>query len=231
MGGSGFATKELTLGNGLSENGDFSYEFTETSTKSDINIAVIDSIGNTSYGTLTYKLDGTKPIVTIANGGNAFVDGDSPTLRITGSAVDGDLGSNDNGISGIDQVRLKIGSQITGVNDEDSVLASGKIEDGVMSWSYNLDFTGKVAGSYPVYVQAFDIAGNVSDEQNITVLSFDAPSEKATSQLITLNSSDELLSSSHDLCLLSFSIAYSTSVGGYHAFTIFLFLLISECLM
>lgn len=148
---------------------DFEFDFTVPEVKDTILITAYDSIGNRKEAELTYRVDGAKPSVTITNGNNAFVDGDTPTLRITGSAVDGDLGSNDNGISGIDQVRLKIGSQIIGVNDEDSVLASGKIEDGVMSWSYNLDFTGKVAGSYPVYVQAFDIAGNVSDEQNITV--------------------------------------------------------------
>lgn len=148
---------------------DFEFDFTVPEVKDTILITAYDSIGNRKEAELTYRVDGVKPSVTITNGNNAFVDGDTPTLRITGSAVDGDLGSNDNGISGIDQVRLKIGSQITGVNDEDSVLASGKIEDGVMSWSYNLDFTGKVAGSYTVYVQAFDIAGNVSDEENITV--------------------------------------------------------------
>ncbi len=154
---------------GTEQTKSFTYEFNVPETKDSILIIAYDSIGNATIKELTYLVDSTEPTVTISNGENAFVDGDSPSLRVAGSAVDGDLGAKDNGISGIDQVRLKIGSPITGVNDAESILTSGKIVDGVMSWSYNLDFTGKSAGSYTVYAQAFDIAGNTSTEETFTV--------------------------------------------------------------
>ena len=173
----------LDLGNGLNDDGTFSYEFVVPSEKESIIITAIDRIGNSGSVDFEYLVDTTVPTVSFSEGIKKYVDGDSPVLRVEGIAKDKEQGQSDNGISGIDQVRLKIGSPITGVNDEDSVLASGKIEDGVMSWSYNLDFTGKVAGSYPVYVQAFDIAGNVSDEQNITVyVDTDVPQINVTTE-------------------------------------------------
>ena len=147
----------------------FSYTFEVPQTKDTIVITAYDSIGNATIKELTYLVDSTSPVLLISTGENSFVDGDSPSLRITGTATDGDKGSNDNGISGIDQVRLKIGSPITGVDDDDSYLASGKIVNGEMSWSFNLDFTGKPAGSYTVYAKAFDIAGNESAEDTIIV--------------------------------------------------------------
>ena len=159
----------LGLGSGLNNDGTFSYTFVVPNVKEAIKITAVDKIGNSSSETLTYLVDSTKPTLSITTDENAFVDGDLPSLRITGTATDGNLGANDNGKSGIDQVRLKIGSQITGVDDVDSVLASGTIEDEVISWKFNLDFTGKPAGSYKVYAKAFDIAGNASTEETITV--------------------------------------------------------------
>jgi hypothetical protein len=130
-------------------------------------ITAVDSIGNESVKELTYLVDNKAPIISITSGDSAYVDGDYPSLRITGMAEDGDLSDSNN--SGIDQVRIKIESDITGVNDSDSILALGKIDDGNMSWSSSIDFTGKSAGSYTVYVKAFDLAGNESTSSTITV--------------------------------------------------------------
>ena len=110
-----------------------------------ITITAYDSIGNRKEVQLTYLVDKTSPELSIQGGTSAYVDADYPSLRIAGTATDGDLGGNDNGISGIDQVRLKIGSSITSVDDAESVLAVGKIENGVMSWSSSVDFTDKDA--------------------------------------------------------------------------------------
>ena len=163
---------DFTLGN----DGRFSYGFRVPEEKERIVIIATDDVGNKSSVKLTYKVDSTSPSLTVANGANAFVDGDTPTLRVSGTASDKEQGSKDTGISGIDQVRIKIGSSITGKNDADSYLAVGKVVEGEMDWSYNLDFTDKAAGTYSVYIQAFDIAGNVSNEQTITVyVDTDAP--------------------------------------------------------
>lgn len=159
---------------GTKQTEEFSYIFNvpqimDPEVKDIITITAYDSIGNRKEVQLTYLIDKTSPELSIQGGTSAYVDADYPSLRIAGTAIDGDLGGNDNGISGIDQVRLKIGSSITSVDDADSILAIGKIENGVMSWSSSLDFTGKLAGNYTVYIQAFDHAGNKSEEKIITV--------------------------------------------------------------
>lgn len=159
---------------GTKQTEEFSYIFNvpqivEPEEKDIITITAYDSIGNRKEVQLTYLVDKTNPELSIQGGTSAYVDADYPSLRIAGTAIDGDLGANDNGISGIDQVRLKIGSGITSVDDAESVLAVGKIENGVMSWSSSVDFTDKDAGSYSIYIRAFDHAGNVSDEETLTV--------------------------------------------------------------
>lgn len=159
---------------GTKQTEEFSYIFNvpqimDPEVKDIITITAYDSIGNRKEVQLTYLVDKTSPELSIQGGTSAYVDADYPSLRIAGTATDGDLGGNDNGISGIDQVRLKIGSSITSVDDAESVLAVGKIENGVMSWSSSVDFTDKDAGSYSIYIQAFDHAGNVSDEETLTV--------------------------------------------------------------
>lgn len=159
---------------GTNQTEEFSYIFNvpqimEPEEKDIITITAYDSIGNRKEVQLTYLVDKTSPELSIQGGTSAYVDADYPSLRIAGTATDGDLGGNDNGISGIDQVRLKIGSSITSVDDAESVLAVGKIENGVMSWSSSVDFTDKDAGSYSIYIQAFDHAGNVSNEETLTV--------------------------------------------------------------
>ena len=159
---------------GTKQTEEFSYIFNvpqivDPEEKDIITITAYDSIGNRKEVQLTYLVDKTSPELSIQGGTSAYVDADYPSLRIAGTAIDGDLGGNDNGISGIDQVRLKIGSSITSVDDAESVLAVGKIENGVMSWSSSVDFTDKDAGSYSIYIQAFDHAGNVSDEETLTV--------------------------------------------------------------
>lgn len=159
---------------GTKQTEEFSYIFNvpqimNPEEKDIITITAYDSIGNRKEVQLTYLVDKTSPELSIQGGTSAYVDADYPSLRIAGTAIDGDLGVNDNGISGIDQVRLKIGSSITSVDDSESVLAVGKIENGVMSWSSSVDFTDKTAGSYSIYIQAFDHAGNVSDEETLTV--------------------------------------------------------------
>lgn len=159
---------------GTKQTEEFSYIFNvpqimDPEVKDIITITAYDSIGNRKEVQLTYLVDKTSPELSIQGGTSAYVDADYPSLRIAGTAIDGDLGGNDNGISGIDQVRLKIGSSITSVDDAESVLAVGKIENGVMSWSSSVDFTDKTAGSYSIYIQAFDHAGNVSDEETLTV--------------------------------------------------------------
>lgn len=159
---------------GTKQTEEFSYIFNvpqimDPEVKDIITITAYDSIGNRKEVQLTYLVDKTSPELSIQGGTSAYVDADYPSLRIAGTATDGDLGGNDNGISGIDQVRLKIGSSITSVDDAESVLAVGKIENGVMTWSSSVDFTDKDAGSYSIYIQAFDHAGNVSDEETLTV--------------------------------------------------------------
>lgn len=159
---------------GTKQTEEFSYIFNvpqivDPEEKDIITITAYDSIGNRKEVQLTYLVDKTSPELSIQGGTSAYVDADYPSLRIAGTATDGDRGGNDNGISGIDQVRLKIGSSITSVDDAESVLAVGKIENGVMSWSSSVDFTDKDAGSYSIYIQAFDHAGNVSNEETLTV--------------------------------------------------------------
>lgn len=159
---------------GTKQTEEFSYTFNvpqivDPEKKDIITITAYDSIGNRKEVQLTYLVDKTNPELSIQGGTSAYVDADYPSLRIAGTAIDGDLGANDNGISGIDQVRLKIGSSITSVDDAESVLAVGKIENGVMTWSSSVDFTDKDAGSYSIYIQAFDHAGNVSNEETLTV--------------------------------------------------------------
>ena len=159
---------------GTKQTEEFSYTFNvpqimDPEVKDIITITAYDSIGNRKEVQLTYLVDKTSPELSIQGGTSAYVDADYPSLRIAGTATDGVSGSNDNGISGIDQVRLKIGSNITSVDDADSILAVGKIENGVMSWSSSVDFTDKDAGSYSIYIQAFDHAGNVSAEETLTV--------------------------------------------------------------
>ena len=159
---------------GTKQTEEFSYIFNvpqimDPEVKDIITITAYDSIGNRKEVQLTYLVDKTSPELSIQGGTSAYVDADYPSLRIAGTATDGDLGGNDNGISGIDQVRLKIGSSITSVDDAESVLAVGKIENGVMTWSSSVDFTDKDAGSYSIYIQAFDHAGNASDEEKLTV--------------------------------------------------------------
>ena len=159
---------------GTKQTEEFSYIFNvpqimDPEVKDIITITAYDSIGNRKEVQLTYLVDKTSPELSIQGGTSAYVDADYPSLRIAGTATDGDLGVNDNGISGIDQVRLKIGSSITSVDDADSILAVGKIENGVMTWSSSVDFTDKDAGSYSIYIQAFDHAGNKSDEETLTV--------------------------------------------------------------
>lgn len=159
---------------GTKQTEEFSYIFNvpqimDPEVKDIITITAYDSIGNRKEVQLTYLVDKTSPELSIQGGTSAYVDADYPSLRIAGTATDGDLGGNDNGISGIDQVRLKIGSSITSVDDAESVLAVGKIENGVMTWSSSVDFTDKDAGSYSIYIRAFDHAGNVSDEETLTV--------------------------------------------------------------
>ena len=164
--------ESLTIGNGLTEDEagyKFSYSFPVPDEQVLIQIVAVDKIGNTSIKELTYCVDKTSPVLNVFATDSAYVDIEYPSLRIAGTATDGDLSFGDNGISGIDQVRLKIGSSITSVDDADSILAIGKIENGVMSWSSPLDFTGKLAGNYTVYIQAFDHAGNKSEEKIITV--------------------------------------------------------------
>ena len=160
----------------LGDDGRFSYKFSVPEEKEKIVIIATDEVGNKSNVNLTYQVDSTSPSLTVINGANAFVDGDTPTLRVSGTASDKERGSKDTGISGIDQVRIKIGSPITGKNDADSYLAVGKVVEGEMDWSYNLDFNDYDAGTYRVYIQAFDIAGNVSNEETIIVyVDRDAP--------------------------------------------------------
>ena len=164
--------ESLTIGNGLTEDEagyKFTYSFPVPDEQVLIQIVAVDKIGNTSIKELTYCVDKTSPVLDVFATDSAYVDIEYPSLRIAGTATDGDLSFGDNGISGIDQVRLKIGSSITSVDDADSILAIGKIENGVMSWSSPLDFTGKLAGNYTVYIQAFDHAGNKSEEKIITV--------------------------------------------------------------
>ena len=166
--GSSFTPIEITsFTDGNDGDKIFTYNFAVPTERVPLVITAVDSIGNESVKELTYLVDNQAPIISITSGDSAYVDGDYPSLRITGMAEDGDLSDSNN--SGIDQVRIKIEEDITGVNDSDSILALGKIDDGNMSWSSSIDFTGKTAGSYKVYVKAFDLAGNESTSSTITV--------------------------------------------------------------
>ncbi len=163
----------LGLGSGLLEDGTFSYTFNLESmaNRDPIAITAVDNIGNTSSTTFSYLVDSTEPTVEIT-GYSGAIDGTTPQTRIEGTARDQDYepSSGDNGVSKIDQVRVKIGSSISGLNDPDAILATGKMIDNVeLSWSAVLDFTGYDAGEHSVYVVAFDLAGNMSQEECITV--------------------------------------------------------------
>ena len=108
--------ESLTIGNGLTEDEagyKFTYSFPVPDEQVLIQIVAVDKIGNTSIKELTYCVDKTSPVLNVFATDSAYVDIEYPSLRIAGTATDGDLGVGDNGISGIDQVRLKIGSSIT----------------------------------------------------------------------------------------------------------------------
>lgn len=159
----------LGLGAGLEEDGTFSYNFTIPSEKETITISAFDKIGNYKSVDFTYLVDTTAPTVTL-NKTSLTVDGDSPQTRVDGTAFDNVQGEKDNGVSKINQVRLKIGSNVTGIDDENSVLATGNISsEGTLTWSAVLDFSGYGAGIHDVYACAFDNAGNQSEPKIIKV--------------------------------------------------------------
>lgn len=159
----------LVLGNGLNDDGTFSYEFPVPAVKESIVITAVDKIGNSSSVDFTYLVDTTAPTVTL-NKTSLTVDGDSPQTRVDGTAFDNVQGEKDNGVSKINQVRLKIGSNVTGIDDENSVLATGNISsEGTLTWSAVLDFSGYGAGIHDVYACAFDNAGNQSEPKIIKV--------------------------------------------------------------
>ncbi|MBE6347478.1 MAG: hypothetical protein E7064_00875 [Spirochaetaceae bacterium] len=159
----------LGLGAGLEEDGTFSYNFTIPSEKETITISAFDKIGNYKSVDFTYLVDTTAPTVTL-NKTSLTVDGDSPQTRVDGTAFDNVQGEKDNGVSKINQVRLRIGSNVTGIDDENSVLATGNISsEGTLTWSAVLDFSGYGAGIHDVYACAFDNAGNQSEPKIIKV--------------------------------------------------------------
>lgn len=159
----------LGVGAGLEEDGTFSYNFTIPSEKETITISAFDKIGNYKSVDFTYLVDTTAPTVTL-NKTSLTVDGDSPQTRVDGTAFDNVQGEKDNGVSKINQVRLKIGSNVTGIDDENSVLATGNISsEGTLTWSAVLDFSGYGAGIHDVYACAFDNAGNQSEPKIIKV--------------------------------------------------------------
>ena len=159
----------LGLGAGLEEDGTFSYNFTIPLAKETITISAFDKIGNYKSVDFTYLVDTIAPTVTL-NKTSLTVDGDSPQTRVDGTAFDNVQGEKDNGVSKINQVRLRIGSNVTGIDDENSVLATGNISsEGTLTWSAVLDFSGYGAGIHDVYACAFDNAGNQSEPKIIKV--------------------------------------------------------------
>lgn len=157
----------LVLGNGLNDDGTFSYEFPVPAVKESIVITAVDKIGNSSSVDFTYLVDNAKPTVQVTTK-NLAVNSDSPLTRVEGYAFDSESSQSDK--SGIDQVRLKVGSSITGINDEESILATGSIDNnGQLTWDATLDLSVLDKGTYNIYVVAFDNAGNMSDEDIATV--------------------------------------------------------------
>lgn len=169
---SGTSYGTLNIGNGLVEESQntysFSYLFNVPEIKESIQITAKDSIGNISIKDFTYLVDTVSPTVELTKD-DLFIDGDTPQGRVTGTAFDNDQGEKDNGVSRIDYVKLKIGSDITGVDDPNAFTASGNIIDGLLTWSYVLDFTDEVSTNPTVYVCAFDKAGNKSSSKTIAV--------------------------------------------------------------
>ena len=164
----------MGLGSGL-VNGKFSYTFRleDLPTKEAIIITASDKIGNSSSTKFTYSIDSTLPSVEIKKYSGA-IDGNSPQTRIEGTAKDGTPTSADEDISKIDLVRLRIGTPVEGIDDEDSVLATGKVDDnGTMTWSAVIDFNDFVdeneSKTFTVYAAAFDFAGNMSEQKSIQV--------------------------------------------------------------
>ena len=180
-----------TIGSESLANGTFDCDFKleDMNNRDPIWIYAIDTIGNTSVVEFKYLIDSTPPRLEIINYVGS-VDGSAPQARVEGKAWDvaSELTNGDNGISKIDQVRAKIGSPITGLDDVDAVVAAGKIEGDTMKWSAIMDFTGYEAGTYPVYIIAYDIAGNMSKIEKIDV-SIDAefPTISCTSHSSTGN--------------------------------------------
>ena len=171
---SGNVYSTMGLGSGL-VNGKFSYTFRleDLPTKEAIIITASDKIGNSSSTKFTYSIDSTLPSVEIKKYSGA-IDGNSPQTRIEGTAKDGTPTSADEDISKIDLVRLRIGTPVEGIDDEDSVLATGKVDDnGTMTWSAVLDFNDFVdeneSKTFTVYAAAFDFAGNMSEQKSIQV--------------------------------------------------------------
>lgn len=171
---SGNVYSTMGLGSGL-VNGKFSYTFRleDLPTKEAIIITASDKIGNSSSTKFTYSIDSTLPSVEIKKYSGA-IDGYSPQTRIEGTAKDGTPTSADEDISKIDLVRLRIGTPVEGIDDEDSVLATGKVDDnGTMTWSAVLDFNDFVeeneSKTFIVYAAAFDFAGNMSEQKSIQV--------------------------------------------------------------
>ena len=157
----------LVLGNGLNDDGTFSYEFVVPSEKESIVITAVDKIGNSSSVDFTYLVDNAKPTVQVTTK-NLAVNSDSPLTRVEGYAFDSESSQSDK--SGIDQVRLKVGSSITGINDEESILATGSIDNnGQLTWDATLDLSDLADGTHDIYVVAFDNAGNMSYEDIATV--------------------------------------------------------------
>ena len=189
-GGNVYST--LGIGSGL-DNGNFSYTFrlNELATKDPIIITAVDIIGNASTTTFTYRVDSTPPTVNFDRNEVGYVDGDSPNLKLQGYAIDGEKSGDDNDVSKIDQVRVKIGSPVTSINDENSILATGKVDDnGKMTWSALLDFAGYEAGKYTVYAAAFDFAGNMSEVQDSVEIPVDAdiPTIESSYEQVVSNS-------------------------------------------
>lgn len=177
----------LVHGNGLNDDGTFSYEFPVPAEKESIVITAIDKIGNTSSVDFTYLVDTEKPTVQVTTK-NLAVNSDSPLTRVEGYAFDSESSQSDK--SGIDQVRLKVGSSITGINDEESILATGSIDNnGQLTWDATLDLSALDNGTYNIYVVAFDNAGNMSNE-DIATVSIDAEIPLITHSYNTIDPED-----------------------------------------
>ena len=163
----------LGIGTGLNDDGTFSYEFIVPDVKDTIFITAMDRIGNSTMAEFVYLVDSAEPTVELS-GTSVAIDGQTPQTRVEGRAFDNPKKLNDNGVSKIDQVRYKIGSSITGIDDPDAFLATGKIdENGIMTWSAVLDFNDLVeeneSKTFTVYAVAFDFAGNMSEQKSIPV--------------------------------------------------------------